>query len=95
MRSPTRARLAAALALALAPASIGAARADDAALRASADAAPALQQVASVPSAAGSGSSVPPPPAHATVQPKPEDQRLFMLMLLSRTSFGAFGQMGQ
>jgi hypothetical protein len=69
-------------------------------------AAAAGDRVASV---VGSGSSLPPQPAQlepaaATLPPKPPqpvqqtkpaDERILMLMLLSHTSFGPFGRLGQ
>ncbi len=76
----------------------GAARADGGLAAAPVTAAVAIEQSGSsiAPSpAVEPASSVPPPPQHPVAAPRPGDQRILMLMLMSQTSFGSFGHLGQ
>jgi len=51
------------------------------------------QEGSSLPQRIDPAANVPPP--HLFAAAKPDDERIFMLMLLSRTTFGAFGRLGQ
>lgn len=56
----------------------------------------ALQQEgSSVPPRGDPATNLPPPPAHPLAVTKPDDERILMLMLLGRSTFGAFGRLGQ
>ena len=75
----------------------GAARADGGLAAAPVTAAVAIEQSGSsiAPSPAVDPASSVPPPQHPVAAPRPGDQRILMLMLMSQTSFGSFGHLGQ
>jgi hypothetical protein len=56
----------------------------------------ALQQEgSSVPPRGDPATNRPSPPAHPTAVTKPDNERVLMLMLLGRSTFGVFGRLGQ